>query len=384
MLTNFSLKMPKLVFSGVNALDNISFLIQDGNYRKIAFFTDKVIMQTPIFDDVKSYIDKTGVLTEVFSDLPAEPSYQQVQQLVDSCTLFSPDFIIALGGGSVMDSAKLASVLLCNDYTVKDLLSNPNLAVKKVRTLMIPTTAGTGAEATPNAIVAVPEDSLKVGIVNSELIPDYVILSASTIKNLPRHIAAATGIDALCHAIECFTSNKANSFSDTFALAALELIMANIEKACDDADALESKEKMLLASFYAGVAITSSGTTAVHALSYPLGGRYHIPHGVSNAILLIPVLHFNEDKIRSRLAIAYNKCGYSGVASEEEKSKDFIGKISRIIQHLDIPSDLKKYGVSINDLEDLVNAGMKVTRLLNNNMKIVTKEDARKIYQEIL
>ena len=203
-----------------------------------------------------------------------------------------------------MDAAKLTSVLAGADYGVRELLDRPALARKTVGTLMIPTTAGTGAEATPNAIVAVPEKEMKVGIVHDRMIADAVILDPQMIRNLPRPLAAATGIDALCHAVECFTSKKKTPFSDLYALQSFRMILENIEQACDQPDAMEAKHNMLLASFYAGVAITSSGTTAIHALSYPLGGRYHIAHGISNAILLLPVMRVNEPVCRKLLAEA--------------------------------------------------------------------------------
>ena len=232
--------------------------------------------------------------------------------------------------------------------------------------------------------MAVPERQLKIGIVNPEMIADYVILDAVMIKKLPRKIAAATGVDALAHAIECFTSNKANPFSDLFALQALDMILNNIERACDDPEAMDAKNTMLLASFYAGVAITASGTTAVHALSYPLGGKYHIAHGVSNAILLAPVMRFNEPACRPLLAKAYDRCLKGDAAGEEEKSAAVIARLESIVKHLDIPTSLSEFGVPKEDLEALVASGMEVTRLLVNNMRQVTPEDARKIYQEIL
>ena len=285
-----------------------------------------------------------------------------------------------------MDTAKLASLLATEDYTVKDLLDNPGLAFKTVKTCLIPTTAGTGSEATPNAIVAVPEKELKVGIVNASMVPDYVILDAVMVRNLPRKIAAATGVDAMAHAIECFTSNKANPFSDTFALEAFDIIMNNIETACDDRDALEAKNQMQIAAFYAGVAITCSGTTAVHALSYPLGGKYHIAHGVSNAMLLVPVMKFNEPAIRSKLAAAYDRVvhGEKTCTTEEEKSAWVVQRMGDIVKHLDIPTSLAEFNVSVDDLDDLVDAGMQVTRLLVNNMREVTPADARDIYLQVL
>jgi len=319
-------------------------------------------------------------------DLPTEPTCDQAQAVVDEFKRSGADFIIAVGGGSVMDIAKLASILATDEYGVRDLLANPLLGKKYVRSLMIPTTAGTGAEATPNSIVAVPEKELKVGIVNPAMIADAVILDAGMTRKLPRKIAAATGVDALAHAIECFTSKKANPFSDTFALEALDLIINNIEAACDDPAALEAKNKMLIAAFYAGIAITASGTTAVHALSYPLGGKYHIPHGVANAMMLVPVMEFNELMCQERLARVYNRVVKDGDASlgEKEKSQWMIRRLGEIVEHLEIPNSLKEYGVPREDLEILVTAGMEVQRLLMNNMREVTAMDARALYLQIM
>jgi len=385
-MLQYKLQIPGKVFSGHDALMNLPGILEQNRVERPVIITDKGIRRAGLLDIVLSKIVDIGLSPVILDDLPPEPTYGQVQLLVDACRHEKADFIIALGGGSVMDTAKLASILINNAYSVRDLLEGKAQVSKGCRTLMIPTTAGTGAEATPNAIVAVPEKELKVGIVNPEMIADYVILDAGMIKNLPRKIAAATGLDALTHAVECFTSNKANPFSDLFALQALDMILNNIEKACDNPDDMAAKENMILASFYAGVAITASGTTAVHALSYPLGGKYHIPHGISNAILLVPVMRFNEPCCRNRLAEAYDRCckEKERLVSVEEKSAWMIRRMEQIVRHLDIPSDLNEYGVTDRDLDDLVNAGMQVTRLLSNNMRPVTAEDARAIYKKIL
>ena len=234
--------------------------------------------------------------------------------------------------------------------------------------------------------MGVPERQLKIGIVNQDMIYDYVILDAVMIKNLPRKIAAASGVDAMAHAIECFTSNKANPLSDTFALDAFEKILNNLERACDDPEAMDAKRAMQIAAFYGGIAITASGTTAVHALSYPLGGKYHIAHGVSNAILLMPVMKFNEPVIRQRLAQAFDFAVHedTGCVTEEEKSAWLINRMDEMVKHLNIPTSLTEFGVPKEDLEDLVKSGMEVTRLLVNNMREVTPDDARRIYQQIM
>ena len=302
MLERYSLKMPHAVYGGVNAMENITGIIQALGAKKVAMFTDPGI-------------EKTGLFA-----LPEE-------------------------------------------------------AVK-----------ASGAEVTPNAIVAVPERELKVGIVNENMIADYVILDARMIKNLPRSIAAATGVDALAHCIECYTSNKANPLLDTFALHGLDLILNNIIPACDDPGAMDAKNAMQVAAFYGGLAITASGTTGVHALSYPLGGKYHIAHGVSNAMLLVPVMKFNEPVCRERFAECYDRCAHdgSGCSTAEEKSAWIIRKLEEIVRHLDIPTSLKAFGVPESDLETLVESGMQVKRLLVNNMREITPEDARAIYRQVM
>lgn len=379
----YSLRMPPVVHAGENALANLPDILKQNQVQSPVIFTDKGIRGAGLLDLVLEVLPEPWKSAPVLDDLPPEPTYEQAQKNVDKCKALGADFIIAVGGGSVMDTAKLASI--CGDCTIRELLDAPLLGRKTCKVLCIPTTAGTGAEATPNAIVAVPERELKVGIVNPEMISDYVILDAAMIRNLPRKIAAATGVDAMAHAIECFTSNKATPFSDTFALQAFELIMHNIVPACDDPDDLDAKSRMLIASFYAGIAITASGTTAVHALSYPLGGKYHIAHGVSNAILLTPVMRFNQCAIAERLAVAYDRCFENGQGmTVEEKADALITWMEEIVKHLDIPTSLKEFNVSSDDLETLVEAGMQVTRLLNNNMRKVTAEDARSIYRQIL
>ncbi len=386
MLEKYNLKMPHAVYSGENAMDNVTEIIRQRDAKKVAIFTDKGIEAVGLFALPEAAVKASGAEYYVLDDLRPEPSYLEVQKLIDQFKKDGADLIVACGGGSVLDTAKLASVLVTDEYGVKELLDEPGRAKKCVPIVLIPTTAGTGAEVTPNAIVAVPEKELKVGIVNDNMIADYVILDARLIKNLPVKIAAATGVDAMAHCVECFTSNKKNPLSDTFALEGLDMIINNIEEACLNPDAMEAKKKMQIAAFYGGLAITASGTTGVHALSYPLGGKYHIAHGVSNAILLVPVMKFNEPVIRPLLAQAYDRCAHDGSAckTEEEKSAWMIRRMDEIVKKLQIPTSLQEFGVPKEDLDGLVEAGMQVKRLLVNNMREITPEDARAIYLQVM
>lgn len=387
MLKQYQLEMPGVVYSGRNSLLRIADIVKQ--YKKAALFTDQGIRSAGLTKEPERLLLQAGLEVAILDELPTEPTCDEAQQIVERFQKTGADLIVAIGGGSVMDVAKLASVSATDAYTVRDMLDEPLIGKKQVPTLMIPTTAGTGSEATCNSIVAVPEKELKVGIVNPEMMADYVILDGEMIRNLPQKVAAATGLDALAHAIECYTSNKANPFSDLFAMEALKLIFGNLEEACTNPEALEAKNNMLLAAFFGGVAISASGTTAVHALSYPLGGKYHIAHGVSNAIMLMPVMRFNREACLGEFGRVYDALGSVGltdrsVSSAEEKADWVLRRMREMIEHLHIPSSLKQFGVEKKDLEDLVASGMEVQRLLVNNKRKVTAEDARRLYLEIL
>ncbi len=378
------LDMPRRVCLGRGLAANLPELL--GKAKKIVLFTDRTIRATGLLSPMLSNLEKAGIHTAVVDGLVAEPTVYQAESAVRSFRALGADAIVAVGGGSVMDVAKLASVLDTEEYSIFDLLERPEIAKKQTPTLMVPTTAGTGAEATPNAIVTVPEKALKVGIVNPAMIADTVVLDAEMIRRLPRRIAAATGIDAMAHAIECYTSKKATPFSNLCAKEAFRLIEANIEAACDDRFCdMAARESMLLAAFLAGAAITASGTTGVHALSYPLGGKYHIPHGIANAILLMPVMRFNETACREELAEIYRAIRPEGNERDERSRAAYVlSRMEAIINNVGITPSLKPYGVGPDQLDALVEAGMRVSRLLRNNKRPILADDARVIYVQVL
>ncbi|HLS53525.1 MAG TPA: iron-containing alcohol dehydrogenase, partial [Tissierellaceae bacterium] len=201
------------------------------------------------------------------------------------------------------------------------------------------------------------------------------------IEKLPKKIIAYTGVDALCHAIECYTSNKANDISNLFSLEALKLIYENLEQAYIKED-MKAKEKMLLAAYYAGVAIAAAGTTAVHALSYPLGGKYRMAHGLSNAMLLLPVMKENKDVIEDRLEKVYDYIW--GRDSSENKAEAVLQWMEELLRILEIPTSLKEFNIDEKDLDYLAEAAFGVKRLLNNNMKEYDVETIKQIYLEIM
>ena len=381
----YQIKIPSCIFGGEGSIENVKHIIEKENAKKIIVFTDKGIRDTGLLNLLTNLLDEINIKYKVFDNLASEPSYQDVEKLMEQVESYDGDFIAAIGGGSVMDAAKLCCVLKNAEYTVKDLLNDPTQAKKQIKTVMIPTTCGTGSEATCNAIVAIPEEQSKKGIVNDAMIPDYVVLDSQMIAKLPKAIVAATGVDALAHAVECYTSKKATPFSDTYAVASAKLIFHNIREAYNNPVNMEAKNSMMLGAFYGGVAITGSGTTAVHALSYPLGGKYHIAHGVSNAILFAHVMDFNKDACEDRLAKLCDAVyPEMSAKSMEEKAQYIIDQIADIVKVTNIPTDLKEFGVKMKDLDFLVSAGSQQQRLLVNNMKELSLDDIRSIYLKVL
>lgn len=377
------LTIPSVVYAGLGSVNNLEAIIERENVKSVLIFTDKGVRGVGLTAKVEEICGR--VQCRVIDDLTAEPAVSDVERVLGEVGEAQVDLIIGVGGGSVMDAAKLASIIIGADYTLRDLLKDSSIAKKYIKTVMIPTTCGTGSEATCNAIVAIPEQESKQGIVNNCMISDYVILDAEMIAKLPPKIIAATGVDALAHVVECFTSKKATMLSDTYAKEGAYKIFHNIRKAYNNAEDMQAKSEMMLGAFYGGVAITGSGTTAVHALSYPLGGKYHIAHGVSNAILFAHVMEFNKDACQERLALLCDAVYPElAVKSTAEKADYIIEQIAGIVKDTNIPTSLNEFGVKPEDIDFLVEAGSQQTRLLVNNCKELSLDDIRYIYKKVM
>jgi alcohol dehydrogenase class IV len=294
METPYSLLCASRIIGGANSIESIKEVVADFAASNVLIISDKGVANAGLIDRPKSLLEAQGVTVTVLDNTPPEPDVHQVNSIVAAAKQQPCDLVIGIGGGSAMDVAKLVAVLLKSSQTLQQLLNKAPITQRGVPTLMIPTTAGTGSEATPNSIVLVPEDEIKVGIVSPKLIPDCIILDPVMTVGLPPAITAATGMDALTHAIECYTSKKGNPFSELLALKAITLLARSIRRAYNNGQDLEARHDMLLGALYGGMSIATSCTTAVHALAYPLGGKYRIPHGISNAILLPYVMQFNQ------------------------------------------------------------------------------------------
>lgn len=383
-MEQYQLTIPSHLYAGKGSVENLKTIIANENAQDILLFTDHGIRGLGLTKEVEAIAGSMAASFRVIEDLTAEPAVADIERVLAEIG-GKPDLILAVGGGSVMDAAKIASITAGAEYGLPELMKDSSIAKKCVKTVMMPTTCGTGSEATCNAIVAIPEQESKQGIVNNCMIPDYVILDVNMIAKLPKKIIAATGVDALAHCVECFTSNKATPLSDTYAREGAKKIFHNIRLAYQEADNLAAKSEMMLGAFYGGVAITGSGTTAVHALSYPLGGKYHIAHGVSNAILFAHVMAFNRDGCEERLAeLADAVYPELSGKSAAEKAQYIIDEIAAIVKDTEIPTSLKSFGVEPGDIDFLVQAGSEQKRLLVNNCKPLSLADIRSIYEKVM
>lgn len=336
-------------------------------------------------DNIKKQLEKENIEADVNTDILPEPTANNINEVFQSISKNKYDVLIGIGGGSVLDATKILSIMITNTGTIEDKLGTDLVDNKGIPTVLIPSTAGTGSEVTPNAIVTLPDQELKIGMVSKYLLPNLVILDPVLTLSLPKHITAATGMDAFTHAFESFISNKANPISDMFALESIRLISDSIVEAYENGSDIVAREKMLVGSMYGGMALTSAGTAAVHALAYPLGGKFNIPHGVANSMLLPHVTEFNLDSIINKMhSVADAMNLVTTKLDKEEIAEAVIDKIREWTRVLEIPQDLKTYGVSESHLNEISIAASKVTRLLNNNPKEMSLHDIEEVYRNLL
>ncbi|KGD82012.1 DhaT [Pantoea agglomerans] len=367
------------VISGYQALNDMRYLLK--GVSTAVMVTDRNIEAIPAVQALMGQLRDQIPGISVVNSVPPEPSQHDVAAIIATLSRPHVDMVIGIGGGSVLDVAKLLSVLCIDAAPSLDALLAGEKPQRRTRSILIPTTAGTGSEATPNAILAIPEKETKVGIISPVMLPDVVALVPELTTSMPPHIASSTGIDALCHLIECFTANVANPVSDNYALIGMKKLFANLETTLREPENLQARLEMLWASYYGGASIAHAGTHLVHALSYPLGGRYHLPHGVANAILLAPCMRFVRPAAVSKFAQVYDLLPDADVRlSDEEKSHALVDYFTALVARLQLPASLEALGISPDHLPWLVEAALDVQRLMNNVPMAVTADDVRAVY----
>ncbi|WP_397458459.1 iron-containing alcohol dehydrogenase [Pseudomonas asplenii] len=378
----------KHLVHGAGSLDELPqrLALLDTEVKRLVLITQNAMHKLGVTQRVVDMFSAVGISVHWVDQVEIEPTLENIEHVFrEQIAPHAPDALLAIGGGSVLDAAKLFSVLLTNDTPLRSMLGIDNIARAGIPTVLVPTTAGTGSEVTPNAIVTLPDEALKVGAVSRHLLPTLVLLDPLLTLSLPKAITAATGMDAFTHALESFISTKANPVSDGFALESMRLIAGSLVESYEQPDSVRARADMLLGSMYGGLALTAAGTAAVHALAYPLGGQFHVTHGVANAMLLPHVMLFNQDACADRLKRAACVCG---IAREEDSAEQAAGKlVAQIVEwthRLQIPQDLRAFGVEDQHIPELAIAASKVTRLMVNNPKAMSLEDIEAVYRCLL
>jgi alcohol dehydrogenase len=352
--------------------------------RRILVVTDKGFLATGLVNAPVASLESAGLSVQIFSDVIADPPENTVLQAVANARAHGTELVIGFGGGSSMDVAKLIAVLCAGEQELSTMYGIGNVKQDRLPLVQIPTTAGTGSEVTPISIVTTGETT-KMGVVSPKLYADLAILDAELTLGLPPKITAATGIDAMVHAIEAYTTkHKKNALSDMLAREALKLLSANLVAACENGGDIAARQAMLLGATLAGQAFSNAPVAAVHALAYPIGGIFHVPHGLSNALVLPHVLRFNASHAADHYAELADIIAPGTGGSNEARTHALIDTLEKLAARVGIATKLREVGISEADLDRLADDAMLQTRLLVNNPREMLREHAREIYAAAL
>ncbi|MCX7245248.1 MAG: iron-containing alcohol dehydrogenase [Burkholderiales bacterium] len=372
---------PKIICEQ-GAAKRLGEIARDLGMSRVFLVTDIGLTKAGLIDGALTSLSDAGVKVTVFSDVLADPPEVSVQAAVQAAIAVGADGVIGFGGGSSLDTAKLVGLLAKTPQELPAIYGIGLARGPRLPLIQVPTTAGTGSEVTPIAILTTPSHEKK-GVVSPLLYPDVAVLDSLLTLGLPPAITAMTGVDAMVHAIEAFTSrSKKNALSDALAIKALQLLYANLPEAVSDGKDAQVRENMLLGSLLAGMAFANAPVGAVHALAYPLGGHYQLPHGLTNSLVLLPVLKFNLPAAEP----LYAELGRAilpelNSVSDALAAADFIEAIAAHVITMPYAQRLREVGVKEHELEMLARDAMNVQRLLINNPRDVQFEDALSLYQ---
>jgi alcohol dehydrogenase class IV len=366
------------VMSGSDGASRLGELLPRG---PCLFVTDDDIIRLELADPLLAVLRETREVS-LFSAVEADPSKATLLAATEQGRMAGATCVVGFGGGSPMDVAKLAAYLLGSGDNLDEIWGVEIAQGTRLPLILVPTTAGTGSEATPISVITC-EGGVKLAVNARALTADWALLDPTLTTGLPRHVTAATGIDAMVHSVEAYTSARLkNPISDSLAREALRLLSGNLRTACDNPGNLDARSAMLLGAHLAGVAFANAPVGGVHALAYPLGGLFHLPHGLTNALMLRPVLEHNAEAARelySELApILDPACEAAG---SQARAASFIDALGQLSAATGLKLKLRDHGIGEGDLDMLASEAMKQTRLLVNNPCPIEESDARRLYE---
>ena len=381
-MQGFEFNTVKRIISGAGSALQLAEQCRRLGIARPLLVTDPGLMAIGLVQPVMAAMKGEGLVPVVFDQVREDPPEATVLAAADLGRSQHVDGVLAVGGGSSMDVAKVVAVLLGGQQALAQLYGVGNVTGRRLPLVLVPTTAGTGSEVTPVAVITTGETT-KAGVSSPVLLPDVAVLDADLTLGLPAAVTAMTGVDAMVHAIEAYTSrHQKNPISDNLARHALALLARNIRTAVHNGRNREARENMLLGACLAGQAFANAPVAAVHALAYPLGGHYHIPHGLSNSLVLPTVLEFNAPNAAELYAeLADIVVGAPVAGSAEAKTAAMIAALRALIDDVALPATLAAAGVDEDKLEKLAEDAMLQQRLLVNNPRDVNYEDALAIYR---
>jgi alcohol dehydrogenase class IV len=380
-----SLRTPQLILAGVGASERLGAEAKGIGAKKALVVTDKGVVDSGTAKKVREFLEKEGIGVEIFDRVIPDPDVPCFESCLQMAKKGNYDLIVGVGGGSSMDIASITSIMLTNPGTVYDYFGVNMVKHPGIPTILIPTTAGTGAEVTPNAILTDTREKLKKAVVSPFILPRVAIVDPLLTLSMPPAVTSSSGIDALTHAIESYTSNNATMMTDLFAKEAIILIGRSLLTAVANGNNVEARHDMAMGSLYAGISLANAGVTAVHALAYPLGGQFNVAHGIANGLLLPYVMEFN---VLGNIPKFAQTAQFLGERVESMTLLDQAYRASKavkaIYRNLKIPQSLTELNVPKEAIPGMAKAAMNSTRLMVNNPRSMTAEDIEKIYYNAL
>jgi len=379
---NFTIQIPRKILFGEGAINEVPRLAQEFNAKSVLLIADPIISKLGVSAKVSEPLRDAGMKIEVFDKVEPEPSIQAAEQVVEIARKSHYDLVIGLGGGSSLDMAKLASISATNPNPITDFIGVGKVPKPGVPKILIPTTSGTGAEITMNAIISNKEEHLKLGIVTLYNIADVAVIDPLLTLTMPPSVTASTGLDALTHAVESLMSIDLNPFCEPLAIEAVKLIFRSLPKAYREGSDLAARRDMSLASMFAGISLAISGVCAGHAAAYSF--TVTVPHGVGCALALPYVMELNSSACLPRLAAIAEAAGVEEEGARQEKNAfNSVGAVRKLMEEVNSPLSLKQIGIREADLESMARNMLTVKRLLAHNPKTLTEKDAVQLFRRM-
>ncbi len=381
----FTVTQPTRIHFGVDTVNDLAAMVRDLGGSRVFLVIDPGVAAAGLQERVTASLEVEQVPFTVYDQVAPEPGLKLADQGAGLALEAGCDCVVGVGGGSAMDVAKAVSILLTNGGKAEDYIGLGKIGKSGVPKIMIPTTAGTGAEVTFTAVFINEETSSKAGMNGDPLYPDAAILDPALTLSAPPHVTAATGIDALTHALEAYVSSQAHAISDMYALEAVDLIAGNLGKAYARGDNLEARSAVLLGSLLAGKALATAGVGLVHAMAYPLGGMHQIPHGLANAVLLPYVMAYNLMGAPERFATLAEMLGVDTSAmTTREAAEASVEAVWRLNDDVGIPKSLEELGIPRDDIPEMARIALTVARPVANNPRRPQLEEVMAVYEAAL